>query len=69
MHAGFIRCPAGNVWVADNWQTPDACWNSAFSEAQSTQRGGNGLTVFYRMAKRARTADRAGARTVALQAW
>jgi streptogramin lyase len=43
--------PAGNVWVADNWETPDACWNPGLSEATSTQCGGNGLTVFYGMAK------------------
>jgi streptogramin lyase len=43
--------PAGNVWVADNWETPDACWNPGFNEAKSTQCGGNGLTVFYGMAK------------------
>jgi hypothetical protein len=43
--------PAGNVWVADNWETPDACWNPNFNEAKSTQCGGNGLTVFYGMAK------------------
>jgi Kef-type K+ transport system membrane component KefB len=22
--------PAGNAWVADNWQTPDGCWNPGF---------------------------------------
>jgi hypothetical protein len=43
--------PAGNVWVADNWQTVEACFNPAFNEAKSTQCGGNGLTVFYGMAK------------------
>jgi len=43
--------PAGNVWVADNWETPDACWNPNFNESKSTQCGGNGLTVFYGMAK------------------
>jgi hypothetical protein len=43
--------PAGNVWVANNWQSVDACFNPAFSEAQSTQCGGTGLTVFYGMAK------------------
>jgi streptogramin lyase len=43
--------PAGNVWVADNWETPDACWNPNFNEARSTQCGGNGLTVFYGMAR------------------
>jgi hypothetical protein len=43
--------PAGNVWVADNWQTVEACFNPAFNEGKSTQCGGNGLTVFYGMAK------------------
>jgi hypothetical protein len=44
--------PAGNVWVADNWQRPDSCWDNAPpGEAQSTLCGGNGLTVFYGMAK------------------
>ncbi|HTO73978.1 MAG TPA: hypothetical protein VMJ30_09165 [Gemmatimonadales bacterium] len=42
--------PAGNVWVADNWQDPDACFGKA-AEPQSTRCGGNGLTVFYGMAK------------------
>jgi streptogramin lyase len=42
--------PAGNVWVADNWQDPDACFGQG-SEATSTRCGGNGLTVFYGMAK------------------
>jgi DNA-binding beta-propeller fold protein YncE len=43
--------PAGNVWVANNWQRPESCFNTASSEAQSTLCGGNGLTVFYGMAK------------------
>ncbi len=42
--------PAGNVWVANNWQDPASCFGKA-SEAQSTRCGGNGLTVFYGMAK------------------
>jgi DNA-binding beta-propeller fold protein YncE len=42
--------PAGNVWVANNWQDPDSCFGKA-AEAKSTQCGGNGLTVFYGMAK------------------
>lgn len=47
--------PAGNVWVADNWRDYD---NHCFvkpAEAISTQCGGNGLTVFYGMAKPVRT--------------
>jgi len=42
--------PAGDVWVANNWQDPDACFGKQ-SEAASTRCGGNGLTVFYGMAK------------------
>jgi hypothetical protein len=43
--------PAGNVWVADNWQRPQSCFAPYASEANSTLCGGNGLTVFYGMAK------------------
>jgi hypothetical protein len=43
--------PAGNVWVADNWQRPQSCFAPYASEARSTRCGGNGLTVFYGMAK------------------
>jgi hypothetical protein len=45
--------PAGDVWVADNWQLIDSCYPipSDTSEALSTRCGGQGLTVFYGMAK------------------
>jgi hypothetical protein len=43
--------PAGNVWVADNWQRPQSCFAPYASQAESTLCGGNGLTVFYGMAK------------------
>ena len=43
--------PAGNVWVADNWQQSQSCFAPYVSEATSTLCGGNGLTVFYSMAK------------------
>jgi len=43
--------PAGDVWVADNWQNPDSCFNPSTEEAKSTLCGGDGLTVFYGMAK------------------
>jgi hypothetical protein len=43
--------PAGNVWVADNWQRPQSCFAPYAKEASSTLCGGNGLTVFYGMAK------------------
>jgi hypothetical protein len=42
--------PAGNVWVANNWQDYNGCFGEA-SEAVLTRWGGNGLTVFYGMAK------------------
>jgi hypothetical protein len=42
--------PAGNVWVANNWQNPSSCYGEG-GEAKSTLCGGNGLTVFYGMAK------------------
>jgi hypothetical protein len=43
--------PAGNVWVADNWQRPASCFKPSADEATSTLCGGSGLTVFYGMAK------------------
>lgn len=42
--------PAGDVWVASNWQDTDRCFGQS-PEAVSTRCGGNGLTVFYGMAK------------------
>jgi DNA-binding beta-propeller fold protein YncE len=42
--------PAGNVWVANNWQDDQTCFGLQ-PEAASTRCGGNGITVFYGMAK------------------
>jgi hypothetical protein len=42
--------PAGNVWVMNNWQDIDACFGR-LSEALSTRCGGQGVTIFYGMAK------------------
>ncbi len=42
--------PAGNVWVMNNWQDIDACFHR-LPEALSTRCGGDGVTVFYGMAK------------------
>jgi hypothetical protein len=39
--------PAGDVWVASNWQEGDKCFGKP-QEARSTYCGGNGLTVFWR---------------------
>ncbi|MGO8738431.1 hypothetical protein [Rhodoblastus sp.] len=41
--------PAGNVWASNNWQDPKACYGT--NEANSTRCGGQGMTVFYGMAK------------------
>jgi hypothetical protein len=42
--------PAGNVWVMNNWQDIDACIGKP-PEALSTRCGGQGVVVFYGMAK------------------
>ncbi|MDR3435319.1 hypothetical protein [Telmatospirillum sp.] len=41
--------PAGNAWVSNNWQDPKACYGT--NEANSTRCGGQGMTVFYGVAK------------------
>ena len=42
--------PAGNVWVSNNWQDASACYGKS-TEALSTHCGGEGMVVFYGMAK------------------
>ena len=42
--------PAGDVWVMNNWELLDSCF-SAKPEAQSTRCGGQGVTIFFGMAK------------------
>lgn len=42
--------PAGNVWVPNNWQDPKACYGKA-DEGLSTRCGGQGVVVFYGLAK------------------
>ena len=42
--------PAGNVWVTNNWQDIDSCIGTP-REALSTRCGGQGVVVFYGMAK------------------
>src|SRR5271154_5305553 len=41
---------AGNVWVTNNWQDVDTCYGKP-PEALSTRCGGQGVVVFYGMAK------------------
>jgi hypothetical protein len=44
--------PAGDVWVMDNWQIRDSCFlNTSHTEAYSTRCGGDGVTIFFGMAK------------------
>jgi len=42
--------PAGNVWVSNNWQDPTSCYGKP-DETVSTRCGGQGMVVFYGMAK------------------
>jgi len=42
--------PAGDVWVSNNWQDPQSCYGKP-PEPVSTRCGGQGMTVFYGMAK------------------
>ena len=46
--------PAGDLWVTNNWQNRDSCFGDA-EEALSTLCGGQGVTIFYGMAKPVRT--------------
>jgi hypothetical protein len=48
--------PAGDVWVMNNWQIRDSCFlNTSHTEAYSTRCGGDGVTIFFGMAKPVRT--------------
>jgi streptogramin lyase len=42
--------PAGNVWAMNNWQDVDSCFGYP-NEALSTRCGGQGVVIFYGMAK------------------
>jgi hypothetical protein len=42
--------PAGDVWVMNNWQDIDSCFGVP-DEVLSTRCGGQGVTIFYGMAK------------------
>jgi hypothetical protein len=46
--------PAGDVWVMNNWQDIDSCFGIP-AEARSTRCGGQGVTVFFGMAKPVRS--------------
>ena len=42
--------PAGDVWVSNNWQDPASCYDKP-EEGLSTRCGGQGVVVFYGLAK------------------
>jgi hypothetical protein len=47
--------PAGNVWVANNWDRPDEGFKHVPDPALSTRFGGNGTVVFFGLAKPVKT--------------
>jgi streptogramin lyase len=47
--------PAGNVWVANNWDRPDEGFKKVPQPALSTRFGGNGTVVFFGLAKPVKT--------------
>lgn len=47
--------PAGNLWVANNWDRPDQGFKKVPEPALSTRFGGNGTVVFFGLAKPVRT--------------
>ncbi|MCC9608827.1 hypothetical protein LOC68_08315 [Blastopirellula sp. JC732] len=47
--------PAGNLWVANNWDRPDEGFKEEPDLALSTRFGGNGTVVFYGLAKPVKT--------------
>jgi hypothetical protein len=47
--------PAGNVWVANNWDMPDQGFKEVPEPALSTRFGGNGAVVFFGLAKPVKT--------------
>src|SRR5262252_7219346 len=50
MQVDIAISPSGDVWVTNNWQDIDSCYRNA-TEALSTRCGGQGVTVFFGMAK------------------
>jgi hypothetical protein len=43
--------PAGDVWTMNNWQDLDSCFATSPDEALSTRCGGQGVTIFFGLAK------------------
>jgi hypothetical protein len=50
MQTDLAISPSGDVWVMNNWQDIDSCFANA-KEALSTRCGGQGVVIFFGMAK------------------
>jgi len=50
MQTDLAISPTGDVWVIDNWQTIASCYGDPV-ESLSTNCGGQGITIFFGMAK------------------
>src|SRR5262249_13860750 len=50
MQTDLAISPSGDVWVMNNWQDIDSCFPGA-AEALSSRCGGQGVTIFFGMAK------------------
>lgn len=50
MQTDLAISPSGDVWVMNNWQDIDSCFGPP-DEALSTRCGGQGVTIFFGMAK------------------
>lgn len=50
MQTDIAISPAGDVWAINNWQDVDSCYPGA-PEALSTRCGGQGVVIFFGMAK------------------
>jgi hypothetical protein len=50
MQTDLSISPSGDVWVMNNWQDINSCFGVP-DEALSTRCGGQGVTIFFGMAK------------------
>jgi len=50
MQTDLAISPSGDIWVMNNWQDIDSCYSKA-NEALSTRCGGQGVVIFFGMAK------------------
>jgi len=62
MQTDLAISPTGDVWVMDNWQDINSCFGAP-PEGLSTRCGGQGVTIFFGMAKPVRAPQIGPART------